>query len=135
MKKVVADQALALHPQGCSVKKLLRPASCREDMRYVQMAYSASKRPCGTLSINRGTARRSQPPDHDVELRVACANWRWNDDVSVSRVCISLYSVRGLYGTPSGRSVYTTRKDCPCASVLARNVPVSRGHVWQRLLS
>ncbi len=59
-----------LHPQGCSVKKLLRPASCKAAVRYVQTAYAASqRRACATLGVNRGTVRRPASPDRDAHVR------------------------------------------------------------------
>ena len=41
------------HPQECPLKKLPRPVSCREVVRYVQTTYAASQqRACATLGVN-----------------------------------------------------------------------------------
>lgn len=44
--------------------------SCREAVRYVQEAHTASqRRACMTLGVNRNTVRRQPPPDKDADLR------------------------------------------------------------------
>lgn len=67
------------HPQECPLKKLPRPVSCREVVRYVQTTYAASQqRACATLGINRGNVR---PPPHRIGMRAcadACRNWQRN---------------------------------------------------------
>ncbi len=59
LKKMVAEQTLAFPSPRMFCQKLLRPASCREAVQYVQTAYTSSRRrACATLGVNHGTVRR-----------------------------------------------------------------------------
>lgn len=44
LRKMVAEQPLDI-PQGCPVKKLLKPASCRQAVQYVQTAHPPNDAP------------------------------------------------------------------------------------------
>lgn len=70
LRKMVTERALAISiPQGCPVEKLLKPASCKKAVRYVQTSYTASqRRPCATLGVNRSSVWRPPPQDLDAEL-------------------------------------------------------------------